>query len=443
MVEERNRSPLPLEGIRVVDITVVWSGPYATQILADWGAEVIRVESCQHWMVHTRGTQARPSQATINRKSGLPWIRGYPEWKAHPRSWNRFPWFNTHARNKLSMTVDLTRSEGLELFKKLIHKTDIFIENNAPGTLEKVGISYAVLQEEKPDLIMIRMPGYGSSGPYRNYRAFGSHMEHTCGHSQIRGYRDLPPSSLTTSFHCDAVSGGTAAFAAVMALCRRNRTGEGQCLEIPQVESMIPQLGQSIMDYTMNGRVQQTVGNWDPSLTTAPHNCYRCSGEDRWINITVTSEEEWQVLCRVMGHPAWTGEARFANAAARVENQEALDRFMEEWTADQENMALMHTLQDAGVPAGAVFNAADAYKDPQLRERGFFQPLTQEDCGTHWYHGLPWKASKTPNSLRRPPCRLGEHNEYVYKQVIGVTDEEYARLEQEGHIGMDFIPQIP
>jgi crotonobetainyl-CoA:carnitine CoA-transferase CaiB-like acyl-CoA transferase len=440
---KENIPKLPLEGIRVVDITVVWSGPYATQILADWGAEVIRLESCQHWMVHTRGTQARPTQATINRKSALPWFRGYPEWKAHPRSWNRFPWFNTHARNKLSMTVDLTRPEGLEIFKRLVPKTDLIIENNAPDTLEKMGITYALLREQKPDIIMIRMPGWGFSGPYRNYRAFGSHMEHSCGHSSIRGYRDLPPSSLTSSFHCDAVSGGTAAFAAVMALRQRARTGQGQLIEIPQIESMIPQMGQSIMDYTMNGRVQGTVGNWDPSASAAPHNCYRCRGKDRWINITVTSEAEWQALCRVMGDPDWTQEERFRTTQNRLQNQEALDGLIEEWTVQFGNRTLMHRLQEAGVPAGAVFNAEDAYKDPHLQERGFFQELTQEDCGTHLYHGLPWKASKTPNRLRRPPCRLGEHNEYVYKKIIGVSDEEYARLEQQGHIGMDFISGIP
>lgn len=434
---------LYLEGIRVVDITVVWAGPYATQILADWGAEVIRIESCQHWMVHTRGTQARPPQETINRQTSLPWYRGYPGWKAHPRSWNRFPWFNTHARNKLSMTVDLSRPEGMDIFWRLIGKADIFIENNSPDTLDKMGITYEKLQEQKPDIIMIRMPGWALTGPYRNYRAFGSHMEHTCGHSAIRGYRDLPPTSLTSAFHCDAVSGGTAAFAAVMALRQRERTGKGQLIEIPQIESMIPQMGQSIMDYTMNGRVQQTVGNWDPSLATAPHNCYRCQGDDRWINITVTSEKEWQALCRIMGDPPWTKEDRFADAQSRVKNQEALDGLVEEWTIRQDPVTLMHRLQAAGVPAGAVFNAEDAYKDPQLDERGFFQPLTQEDCGTHLYHGLDWKASKTPNALRLPPCRLGEHNEYVYKKVIGVSDEEYARLEKEGHIGMDFIPSIP
>jgi crotonobetainyl-CoA:carnitine CoA-transferase CaiB-like acyl-CoA transferase len=198
-----------------------------------------------------------------------------------------------------------------------------------------------------------------------------------------------------------------------------------------------------MLDYTMNGRVQKTVHNWDPALARAPHNCYCCKGDDRWINITVTSEEEWEALCRAMGAPPWTREERFSDTLSRIKNQEALDKLVEAWTLQHDNMALMHLLQKEGVPAGAVFNAEDAYNDPHLKDRGFFQQMTQEDCGTHLYHGLTWKASKTPNRLRLPPCRLGEHNEYVYKKVIGVSDEEYARLEAEGHIGMDFIPSIP
>jgi len=434
---------LYFKGIRVVDITVVWAGPYVAQMFADWGAEVIRVESCQHWMVNTRGQQARPTQATIGPEIALPWARGYPEWKAHPRSWNRFPWFNVHARNKLSMTADLTRPEGMDIFKRLIQKTDIFIENNAPEAMDKMGVTYEMLKEQKPDIIMIRMPGWSLNGPYRNYRAFGLHMEHTCGHSQIRGYRDMDPSTLTVSFHCDAAGGATAAYAAAVALRHRERTGKGQLIEIPQIEGMIPQLGQSMMDYAMNGRVQKTVHNWDPAMARAPHNCYRCQGDDRWINITVTSEEEWRALCQAMGNPPWSAEDRFADVLGRLKNQEELDKLVESWTVQHDNMALMHMLQEAGVPAGAVFNAEDAYNDPQLKERGFFEPLTQEDCGTHLYPGLSWKASKTPNQLRLPPCRLGEHNEYVYKQVIGVSDEEYAELEKAGHIGMDYIPSIP
>lgn len=331
----------------------------------------------------------------------------------------------------------------MEIFKTLVARSDLLVENNSINVMGNMGITFDMLQAVNPGIIMIRMPAWGLSGPCSGYRAFGTQMEHTCGHSHIRGYRNDPPTTLTPCFHADAVAGGTAAFTALMALREKRRTGKGQCIEIPQVEAMIPQLGQSIMDTAMNGRVHKSVGNRYPTGATAPHNCYQCKGDDRWINITVTCEEEWKALCGVMGDPEWARDERFGDNKKRLENQEALDAFIEAWTRTRESVSLMHRLQKAGVPAGSVFNAADVFDDPHLKERAFFQEMTQADCGTHLYHGIPWKASKTPNQLRTPPCRLGEHNEYVYKEVLGVSDDEYAELEKAGHVGMDFDPSIP
>ena len=367
---------LHLEGIRVVDITVVWAGPFATQLMADWGAEVIRIESCQHWMVTTRGYEARPPQSIINKKVSMPWLRGYPGWKSHPRSWNRFPFFNAHARNKLSMTVDLTRPEGMDIFKRLIGKADIFLENNGPDAMDALGITYEMMRAQKPDIIMIRMPAYGLSGPYRNYRSYGWQMEHTAGLSLLRSYRDMDATSSTAVYHCDAASAAMAAFAAITALHHRDRTGRGQFIEVAQVESLIGQLGESVMDYVMNGRVQHTVHNWDPAMATAPHNCYRCRGDDRWVNIAVGSEAEWHGLCRAMGDSAWTKEERFRTTMERIRNQDELDKLMETWTLEHDHIALMHLLQAHGVPAGAVFDGRDAFNCPHLKDRGYFEPLT-------------------------------------------------------------------
>ena len=435
---------LPLEGIRVADLTVVWAGPFAAQLLADWGAEVIRMESCQHWMVNTRGVQARPPKAIVQRDVAVPWAGGgYPNRDPGQRPWNRFPWFNVHARNKLSMTVDLTKPEGLDIFRRLIRVSDIFIENNALGTIERMGITYEMVKQEKPNIIMVRMPGLGLEGPYRNYRGFGTHFENSCGHASLRGYPDMDPTTLTPDYHCDASASACAAMAMVMALRYRNKTGKGQFIEIGQVETMIPQMAQAFMDCIMNGRVHTSVGNHDPGLSMAPHSCYRCRGEDRWINIAVSREEQWRALCRAMGEPAWTKEERFSNVLGRWRHQDELDRLMEAWTLEHDHMALMHMLQREGVPAGAVLDARDCYNDPHLKERGFFEELTQVDCGTHLYPGLSWRMPTLPNKLRLPPCQLGEHNEYVYKKVLGVSDEEYARLKAAGHIGTDFAPEIP
>ena len=195
------------------------------------------------------------------------------------------------------------------------------------------------------------------------------------------------------------------------------------------------------MDYTMNQRIQKSLGN--RHFSSAPCGCYSCKGDDRWVNIVVSSDKEWESLCQALGDPPWTKEERFSDALSRWKNQGELDKLIEQWTLRHDHYEVMHILQKKGVPAGPVMDQRDAYNDPQLKERGVFEQVTQADCGTHLYPGMLFKMSKTPCGIRRPPVRLGEHNEYVYKQVLGVSDREYAELEKAGHIGMDFLPEIP
>jgi len=432
---------LPLEGIRVVDITVIWAGPFATMNLADWGAEVIRVESIKHWQVATRGRSARPNQEIVSN----PTVRGrwttYCERDVSFRPWNRYTLFNAHARNKLSCTVDLTQPRGKEMFKRLIRESDVFLESNAPHVVENLGLTYDVLKEVNPRLIMLSMPGFGNYGPYKYYRSLGVHQEGFISHTFLRGYPDSDASTTSTLFHADEAAGVTAAFAVLLALHYRNRTGKGQYIDMAQAEATMGHLSEAIMDYTMNRRVQTSEGNRLPG--TAPCGCYRCQGEDRWVNITVTSDEEWAGLCRAMGNPEWTREEKFSGSLSRSQHHDELDRLIEGWTVKQNHYDLMHLLQGEGVPAGPIIFEDDAYTDPHLKERGFFEKLTHEECGTHLYPGLGFRMSRVPNKLRLPPVRLGEHNEYVYRQVLKVSDEEYAELEKEGHIGMDYVPEIP
>ena len=432
---------LPLEGIRVVDITVIYAGPFATMHLADWGAEVIRVESTKHFQVLTRGGMARPPQEIISNPTRTGGLATYCKRDVTFRPWNRWTLFNAHARNKLGCTMDLTQPRGKELFKKLIQVSDVFLESNTPHVMENLGLTYDVLKEVNPRLIMLSMPGFGQYGPYKYYRSLGVHQECFIGHTFLRGYPDSDPSTTSTLFHADEASGATAAFAVLAALHYRDRTGKGQFINMAQAEATMPHLGEAIMDYTMNKRVQTSSGNRLPGA--APCGCYRCQGEDRWINITVTSDEEWEGLCRAMGEPQWTREERFSDSPSRDKHQDELDKLIEEWTIKENHYTLMYLLQREGVPAGPVIFEDDAYTDPHLKERGFFEELTHEECGTHLYPGLGWRMSKTPNNLRLPPVRLGEHNEYVYKQVLKVSDEEYRKLEKEGHIGMDYVPEIP
>lgn len=433
---------LPLEGIRIVDVTVVWAGPYVTQLLAEWGAEVIRVEPLFHIQPSTRGGEQPVTKELVKAlKDAGNLLMAFPDDDPAPRPWNRGPSFNSHARNKLSMTCDVLMPGGLDIFHKLIAMSDVYIENNVPETIERTHLTHEELLPYNPNLITLRMPSYGLHGPYKNWRAFGTHMEGMTGHHYLRSYRHLDPSMTSDAFTVDAASGVMGAIAVVMALRHRKRTGKGQQIEMAQAENFLPYLGEAILDYTMNGRV------WEPQanrhLTHAPHNVYPCKGDDRWIAIDVGTDNEWGALCAIAGNPAWARDERFRDGPSRYQHQDELDAAIAEWTKHENDFDLFHRLQAAGVTAGPVQNEADAYACPQLNERGFFEELTHPECGTHRYPGLIFKMSKTPNTLHRHPCMLGEDNEYVYKELLKVGDEEYQRLVEQGQIGVDYAGKEP
>ena len=430
-------SRLPLEGIRVVDITVAWSGPFATMLLADLGAEVIRVENRRHFPPATRGTMARPTKSVMAGSVGA----SYPNREAGERPWNRFSWFNSMGRNKLSMTVDLAQPKGLEIVKDLIKISDIFVENNPPGTMDKLGLGYHVLKKVKPDLIMICMSAFSNSGPYRDYKGFAPVMEALLGHTWLRGYQNSDPTQTGVPvYHADACGGATAAFAALVALYHRKQTGEGQFIELSQAESMIPHLGEAIMDYTMNQREQGPLGNRSPFK--APQGCYKCKGDDKWVNISIGSDEEWEKFCQILGNPGWTKDERFSDMLVRYKNHDELDQIIEEWTKGHEPYEIMHLLQKEGIPCGPVLSEGDALSDPHLKERAFFLQLSHSEAGTHPHPGFLWKMSQTPPVVKSPTPCLGEHNDYVYRELLGKGEEEITQLKKEGHIGTDYLPQI-
>ncbi len=433
---------LPLEGVRVVDMTLVWAGPHCTQMLAEWGAEVIRVEPRNVLQPATRAILTHvPGEMARNAKGVGAMFYGFPDRDPGERPWNRSPSFNSHARNKLSMTTDIMQPDGLDAFLRLVAMSDVMVENNVPETIERAHITYEELLEVNPKLIMIRMPGYGLTGPFKNYRTFGTHMEGMTGHHLLRSYTDMDPSMINDAYTGDAAAGVVGAFAIMLALRHRRRTGKGQLIELAQAENFVPYLGEMVMDYTMNGRVAGPQGN--THATHAPHNVYPCRGHDRWIAVDVGSDEEWEAFCVAMGSPDWVREARFSDPISRWRSRDELDQHIADWTRDKDDKELFRTLQAAGATAGPVQNEPDAYGCPQLEERGFFEDLTGPETGTHSYPGLIFKMSGTPNHLRRHPVRLGEDNEYVYKELLGLPDEEYARLEELGYIGMDYPPEMP
>jgi crotonobetainyl-CoA:carnitine CoA-transferase CaiB-like acyl-CoA transferase len=361
----------------------------------------------------------------------------FPEGDTGERSYNRFAYYNEVNRNKYAITLDLTKPLGVGVFKRLVKVSDVVVENFSPRVMGNFGLDYPVLREVNPEIIMVSISGYGQDGPYRDYVAYGGGIEAMTGLSQLTGYPDAEP--LTPGIaYADATAGLHAAFAILAALYYRRRTGRGQYIDLSMREALTPLLGEFIMDYAMNGRAARAMGNRHPFM--APHGCYRCQGEDKWIAITISSDEEWRSLCYAMGNPSWASEERFGDSLRRRENQDELDRLIEEWTSRYGHRQLMDMLQRGGVAAGAVLNVAELVDDPHLEERGFFQPLSHPEAGTHLYPGVSWRMGKTPGSLRFPAPCFAEHNEYVFGQLLGMPAEDISRLAEEGVTANEPLP---
>lgn len=396
-----------LEGIRVLDLSRVWAGPLATRMLAHIGAEVILIE------------------APIDPYSGANGTKDGDD----PRELS--PLYNDFQRNKLGITLDLSMPEGQDLFKRLVKVSDVVLENYTPRVMANFGLEYSVLREINPSLIMISMPGYGNTGPYRDYPAYGTTLEQHAGFSSLIGYLDSGPYR-TQSTYTDPLSAINAASAVMLALYHRRRTGRGQYIELAQIESSVCSLGEPLLDFAMNQRAPQRRGNRHPSM--APHGAYRCLGDDAWLSIAVANDEEWRAFVDVMRHPPWTDDPRFANQLDRWRHQDELDKLVAEWASNQEHRHAMHLLQRAGVAAAAVLDARGVVEDPHLAARAYFDEVTHPKTGTHRYPGLPLKLSNMPPGPRMPAPCIGQHSRYVLTEILGMSDDEVAPLFDAGVI---------
>jgi len=409
-----------LDGIRILDLSRVWSGPLAGRMLANTGAEVILIEA-------PIGRGSSREQLEQMRQSGrhFPY---YPDGDPGDQPWNRLGTYNDFNRNKLGITLDLRYPRGQDVFKQLVKNSDVVLENYTPRVMSNFGLDYPALRQVNQAIIMISMPGYGMSGPYRDYPAYGTTLEQHAGFSSMIGYPDSGPYR-NQSTYPDPVASINAAGAVMLALLHRRRTGQGQYIELAQIEASLCLLAGPILDFEMNQRHPKRMGNRHPYM--APHGCYRCRGEDAWVSIAVATDEEWQAFCTAIGNPPWTEKERFTNQLSRWYNQDELDKLITEWTSQHEHYEVMHTLQHAGVTAAAVLNAGELINDPHLRERGYFVEVTHPQAGTHPHPGLPLKLSQNPLESDRPAPCIGEHNEYVFGEILGMTGEEITRLREE------------
>ncbi|MBI5947158.1 MAG: CoA transferase [Chloroflexi bacterium] len=437
----------PLEGVRVIDLCVVWAGPFATMLMGDLGAEVIKPENPFVFQPMTRGAIARPPKPMLALAAA--WAGGLPGNEPGARPWNYNPTFVSLYRNKKSFTVDLRRPEGLEVFRKLVAVSDVVYENNATGTMEKLGITYDFLKAANPKIIFVRVPAYGSTGPYQDARALGVHLEAVMGHTLLRGYDDSDPSTTTAIYSGDYLAGAQGAFAVMTALWHRERTGEGQLIEIGQAENASAMFTQAIMDYSLNGHIQETIGNRDVNgrfpcgVYPAKSPGTAATQDDRWISIHVETDEQWAAFGRAIGGPAWASDPRFATNDGRAAHFREIDANIAAYTAGQEDYDLMHRLQAAGVAAAPVLESSRMFDDPQFRSRGFFRKQTQSDAGTHEYVGPLWKMEGTPVEFAQPPVTFGEHNDYVYRDVLKMSPEEIDALRAGGHIATEYDPSVP
>ena len=393
------------------------------------------MESVNLFPTLTRGNLARPSKEAEQRSNAPQ----YPNRDPGPRPWNRSVTFNVHGRNKYSMTADVNTPEGKAAFRRLVEVSDLFIENNVVGSMQRLGTSYEVVSQWNPRLIMISSTGFGQTGPWREHRGMGSTFETSFGHSSVMGYPDMDVEGAPGSVASDASTGVTIALSAIMALHQREKTGRGCRVDISMGENFLPHLGELVMDYTINGRVAQPMGNHD---WWHVQGVYPCAGDDEWVAITIEEIEQWHALCRLMGKPELIQEDRFASIESLRTHHDDVDKTIGAWTADQDPVGLFHVLQQAGIPAGPILNEPLALADPHLKARDFFVEITAPEVGTHRYVSDTFKLSKVPFSVRKPPVRLGEDNDYVYREVLKLSEEEYDQLKALGQIGMGYAPHI-
>jgi len=378
-----------LQGLRVLDLTRVLAGPYATRILADFGAEVIKVQS---------------KKTATGAES------------------NTTPYFGAWNRNKKSIALDLSHPEARELFLDLVKLCDVVMENFSPRVMPNWGLEYDRLKAVNPRLVMLSMSGMGQTGPWKDFVAFGPTLQSLGGLTYLTSYGRDEPVGLGYAY-ADLVSGLFGVIAVLAALDFRDRTGQGQYIDLSEYEAVCATIGPALMERFLLHKEIPPRGSQRESLQASPYGCYRCSGEDRWCVIAVFTEDEWQALCRVLGNPAWAKETRFSSLFMRKKHKEELDGYLEAWTVRQSAESLVQRLQWAGVSAGVVQNAEDLAGDPQLLARHFFVSMNHPTLGESKTDTSPIRFLDSARGPFKAAPLLGEDNQYVYRELLGLSEE--------------------
>ncbi|MBW2418509.1 MAG: CoA transferase [Deltaproteobacteria bacterium] len=411
--EEAGR-PLPLNGLRVLDLTAWWAGPSASHMLATLGAEVIHVES-------------------IQRPDGMRTTGGMMKGRVEDW-WEYSAFFLSANTNKRGITLDLTRPRGVEIAKKLVAHSDVLIENFTPRVIENFGLDWPTVHALNPRTIMVRMPAFGLSGPWRDNTGFAQTMEQMTGLAWVTGHRDDQPRIQRGP--CDPLAGMHATFALLVALEEREASGRGSHVECTMVEGALNAAAEQLIEFTAYGALMQRDGNRCPEA--APQGLYPCRGSEpgreRWLALSVASDAHWAALQRVMGHPGWARDAAYASLAGRRAAHDAIDAGLRPWIAERERDALIAELVAAGVPAGQVWNPRESSLHPQIAARGFYEEVRHPVAGVQPIPSVPFRYASVERWVRSPAPTLGQHNREVL-QELGIPDPEIEALAAEGVIG--------
>lgn len=399
--------------VNVLDMSWVAAGPLCGVLLAYFGATVVRVESAVRLDIARSSPPLAPG-----------------------RGINKSAYYGAMNLGKYDVCLDLNNARGLEVVQRLVDWADVVIEGFTPGTMAQWGLDYESLRARKPSIIMLSLTLQGQTGPHAAMRGYGLQVQGMSGLATLIGWPDGPPGGVTHAYP-DYLVPMVATYATIAALDHRERTGEGQHVDLAQMEAAVAMTGTALLDYAVNDRVQLRCGNRllaGETPVTAPHGVYPAQGDDRWIAIAVFEDEEWRALCRVLGRDDFLMDERFATREARCAHDEALDAAIAEETAKHEGRPLMERLQAAGVAAGVVHDQEGLFADPQLSHRGHFVPVVHCDWGDFPAENFGVRLSETPPVVQRPSPCIAEHNEYVLREVLGYSAPEYNQLIADGAV---------
>jgi len=395
------------DGIKVADFSWSVAGPIVTKCLADHGADVVRIETATH----------------------LDAIRSTRPYKDDVPGMNRAGFYAAYNDNKYGISLNLRHPKAVEVARRIAAWADIVAESYIPGTMERWGLGYDELRRINPSVIMFSTSNQGQYGPHAHQRGFGYHLTSIAGFVHLTGWQDRGPTQISVAY-TDIVSHHFAVSWLIAALDYRRRTGKGQHVDISQYEASLQFISPLLLDFTVNNHVTGREGN--RSEYAAPHGVYPCQGVERWCAIAVFTDQQWASFCRVIGSPEWSKGDKFSTLPARKENEDELDRLISDWTINLTTEEVMEMMQAGGIPSGVVSNCDDIYQNRQLQDRRHFVPLEHPEIGRYNFESPPFVLSKTPARIKMPSPCLGEHNEYFYTKVLGMSDEEFVQLLAEG-----------